>query len=74
MTCKVRRGTVEPAGVVGTRNGWYLAAWCRDRKAPRSFRLDRIASVRLLDEPMTPRALDDVLADLPFEVAEPPLR
>ena len=35
---------VEPAGVVGTRNGWYLVGWCRLREAPRSFRMDRIAA------------------------------
>lgn len=28
---------VEPAGLFGTGNGWYLAAWCRLRQAPRIF-------------------------------------
>jgi predicted DNA-binding transcriptional regulator YafY len=64
---------VEPAGLVGTRSGWYLAAWCRLRQAPRAFRLDRIASAALLDEPVTPRSLESVLPDVPFELSEPAL-
>jgi predicted DNA-binding transcriptional regulator YafY len=64
---------VEPAGIFGTHNGWYLAAWCRLRQAPRSFRLDHIAQATLTREPITPRSLDAVLADLPFEMAQPAL-
>ena len=64
---------VEPAGLVGTRHGWYLAAWCRLRAAPRAFRLDRIASATLTTEPIAARALDTMLPDLPFELAEPAL-
>jgi predicted DNA-binding transcriptional regulator YafY len=64
---------VEPHGLVGTRNGWYLVAWCRLRQAPRAFRLDRIDGTRLTDEPITPRSLDAMLPDFPFEVAEPAL-
>jgi predicted DNA-binding transcriptional regulator YafY len=64
---------VEPAGLVGTRKGWYLAAWCRLRQAPRAFRLDRIADARVTDQPVTARSLDAMLPDLPFELAEPAL-
>jgi predicted DNA-binding transcriptional regulator YafY len=64
---------VEPAGLVGTRHGWYLAAWCRLRQAPRAFRLDRIVSASLTTEPMPARPLETVLPDLPFELAEPAL-
>jgi predicted DNA-binding transcriptional regulator YafY len=65
--------TVEPHGIVGTRNGWYLVAWCRLRQGTRSFRLDRITGVSLTSEPVTPRSLDAMLPDFPFEVAEPTL-
>ncbi len=64
---------VEPAGLVGTRHGWYLAAWCRLRQAPRAFRLDRIARAELTEEPITARSLDAMLPELPFELAEPAL-
>lgn len=56
---------VEPAGVVGTRNGWYLVAWCRLRQAPRSFRLPRIVRAVLTRERVTPRSLDAMLPDFP---------
>jgi predicted DNA-binding transcriptional regulator YafY len=64
---------VEPVGVVGTRNGWYLFAWCRLRRAPRAFRLDRIARADLTGEPVAPRSLDAFLPSFPFDVAEPAL-
>ncbi|HZQ38661.1 MAG TPA: YafY family protein [Dehalococcoidia bacterium] len=64
---------VEPAGILGTRNGWYLVAWCRERQAPRTFRLDRIAAVTFTAEPITSRPLDAMLADLPFDLAQPAL-
>src|SRR5262249_33075226 len=64
---------VEPIGVVGTRHGWYFAAWCRLREAPRAFRLDRIARATLTGEQITLRSFDATFADLPFELAEPTL-
>jgi predicted DNA-binding transcriptional regulator YafY len=64
---------VEPAGLVGTRRGWYLAAWCRLRQAPRAFRLDRIAQASLIPEAVSARSLDAMLPELPFELAEPAL-
>ena len=67
------RRVVEPAGLLGTRAGWYLAAWCRLRQAPRAFRLDRIAQAGLTGESCSPRSLDAMLLDLPFELAEPAL-
>jgi len=64
---------VEPVGLFGTRNGWYLAGWCRLRQGPRAFRLDRIAEVTLTDETIAPRSFNDVLPNLPYEMAEPSL-
>jgi predicted DNA-binding transcriptional regulator YafY len=62
---------VEPVGLVGTRHGWYLAAWCRLRQGSRAFRLDRIAQASLTVEPVEVRSLDAMLPELPFELAEP---
>lgn len=64
---------VEPGGMVGTRRGWYLAAYCRLRQAPRAFRLDRITAAELTDEHVAERSLDSMLPDVPFELAEPAL-
>ena len=40
---------VEPYGAVHYDARWYLVGWCRLRGAVRSFRVDRIGSVELLD-------------------------
>lgn len=67
------RRTVEPAGIVGSRSGWYLVAWCRLRRGTRAFRLDRIAAAELTDEPIEPRPLDAMVPDFPFDLAAPVL-
>jgi predicted DNA-binding transcriptional regulator YafY len=36
------RREVEPQLLVRSREHWFLVAWCRERQAPRWFRLDRI--------------------------------
>lgn len=41
---------VEPVGVYYSFEQWYLIAWCRLRKGYRTFRLDRINGIRILDE------------------------
>lgn len=68
------RRIVEPAGLLVTQNGWYLVAWCRLRQAPRTFRLDRIEQARLTDEVVEMPSLDDMLRELPYDLAEPALR
>jgi proteasome accessory factor B len=40
---ELARRTVEPWGVVSWRGRWYLVGFDRDRAAPRSFRISRIA-------------------------------
>jgi predicted DNA-binding transcriptional regulator YafY len=65
--------TVEPAGVVGTPNGWYLVGWCRMRQDIRSFRLDRVTRAALTHESITPRTLDAMLPNLAYDLAEPAL-
>ena len=39
---------VDPYGIVFRRGHWYLVGWCHLRKDLRSFRLDRLSSVRAL--------------------------
>lgn len=64
---------VEPAGVLGTNNGWYLAGWCRLREAARTFRLDRIVQISLVNESAPERSLDAILHELPYDLTEPEL-
>ncbi|SNR99274.1 HTH domain-containing protein [Geodermatophilus pulveris] len=41
------RRRVEPQLLARTGDHWYLAAWCRERDAPRWFRWDRIEDAAL---------------------------
>lgn len=66
--------TVEPAGLLGTSNGWFLVAWCRLRQGPRTFRLDRVSHATCTGETITPPDLDALLAELPHDLAGPVLR
>lgn len=44
---------VEPVSLIYASGAWHLAAWCRLRRAPRLFRLDRIGRLEVLDERFT---------------------
>ena len=59
-----REREVSPQRLVHYRDNWYLDAWCHWRKALRSFAVDAIERVRVLDRPAVDIAdaeLDDVL-------------
>lgn len=47
----------------------YMEAWCRLSEARRTFRLDRVAEIRLLDEPAAPPELE--LRDLSAGLVQP---
>lgn len=66
--------TVEPGGLLGTSNGWFLIAWCRLRQGARTFRLDRIVQLSRTGEAITLPDLDALLAELPHDLAAPILR
>lgn len=56
---------VRPIGLFFWGYGWSLAAWCELRTAFRSFRLDRIRALEVLDERFHEepgRTLDDFMA------------
>lgn len=48
---------VEPLGVFGGAEHWYLLAWCRLRRDIRGFRLDRVLSVEATGEPAPERTV-----------------
>lgn len=48
------RRVISPQQLVHYRENWFLDAWCHSRNALRSFALDAIQSVKVLDE----RAID----------------
>ncbi|HZN13768.1 MAG TPA: YafY family protein [Acidimicrobiales bacterium] len=51
---------VEPFGVTGTNDNWYLMGWCRLRNDGRVFRFDRIHAAATTGEPVPRRSLDEV--------------
>jgi len=64
---------VEPVGFVGSDAHWYLVGWCRLREGGRSFRLDRIQTVRGTGERAEARPFELVGGDLVDLVRRPPL-
>ncbi len=44
----------EPFAIVSTQENWLLIAWCRLRAEFRSFRLDRIKKLEIMDEKFSP--------------------
>jgi predicted DNA-binding transcriptional regulator YafY len=57
--------TVHPLGLFFWGDRWSVAAWCELRGAFRSFRLDRIDRLRVLDQLFTAapgQTLDDFVA------------
>jgi len=46
---------IEPLGLIFSDRFWYVVAYCRLRKAVRTFRTDRIRDLRVLDERFPPR-------------------
>ena len=43
--------TIRPLSLAFVAPHWMVSGWCELREAFRTFRLDRMNSVRLLDEP-----------------------
>jgi len=59
--------TVDPYGMAFWSGRWYLAGWCHDRKAVRTFRLDRMsAEIR----PANPGDKPDFEPPADFDVEE----
>lgn len=61
--------TVDPLRVESVDADWYLRGWCHLREAVRTFRLDRITSIVVTDEPMTTAVEDVVLPETLFEAS-----
>jgi predicted DNA-binding transcriptional regulator YafY len=59
---QVTHRTVEPYGLAGWWNHWYLVGYCHLRRGYRLFRLDRIQAIELRTETFTRAADFDVQA------------
>ena len=65
---------VDPLRLDLVGESWYLRAWCHDREALRTFRLDRISELSVSDSPFVTRLNAEDLGDELFEVSETDLR
>lgn len=64
---------MRPLGCICWSSVWTLSAWCESREAFRSFRVDRIASLELLDERFRDepcKTLADLLRQVESQMAE----
>ncbi|MBQ8822530.1 MAG: YafY family transcriptional regulator [Lachnospiraceae bacterium] len=52
---EMSRRIVEPVQLLFKEYTWYLSAYCRERKAPRIFKLTRIKRLEVLEECFEPR-------------------
>lgn len=50
-----RERTVDPARLIVVQHEPFLRAWCLDRQAERTFRVDRIRDLEVLEVPVAPR-------------------
>lgn len=58
---------VRPLGLFFWGSGWSMAGWCELRTGFRNFRLDRMATIDVLDERYTPepgKTLDEFFASM----------
>ena len=46
-----KRRVVSPQRLTSYRDRWYLDAWCHEAKGLRSFALERVRSMEMIDEP-----------------------
>ncbi len=69
-TGAVTARAVEPVAFAGTRDHWYLLAWCRLRDGTRAFRMDRIIAATGTGEPAPHRSFRDLDVDIPDELIQ----
>jgi len=68
---QVTHRTVEPYGLAGWWNHWYLVGYCCLRRDYRMFRLDRVQSMQMLTETFTRVADFDVQTYMRDQLVKP---
>lgn len=62
--------TVEPVHLNFKSGAWYLQAWCRSRKAYRTFKITRMEGLRFTEEFFSPRAEPIPVMDNPEDTLQ----
>ena len=65
---------VDPLRLDLVGESWYLRAWCHDRQALRTFRLDRISELSVSQHNIITTLTDKDLSDALFEVSDTDVR
>jgi proteasome accessory factor C len=60
---------VDPLRLDSENDDWYLRAWCHSRQSVRTFRLDRIDALRVIDLAIEHRPADVPLSDSLFDTS-----
>ncbi len=61
---------VDPVRVENVAGTWFLRAWCHSREALRTFRVDRLENVRMLDTKIDIAIDPSTLPDTLFDVSD----
>ncbi|WP_166983536.1 helix-turn-helix transcriptional regulator [Paramicrobacterium fandaimingii] len=64
------RRRVDPLRIDSLDQNWYVRAWCHLRRGVRTFRLDRMSDVSIIDAEITHRAGDVTLPDTLFQASD----
>lgn len=64
------RRRVDPLRIDSLDQNWYVRAWCHLRGGVRTFRLDRMSDVAIIDAEITHRAGDVTLPDTLFQASD----
>ena len=70
---KAEKRKIDPYALVFRSGWWYLVGYCHLRKAPRTFRVDRIQKLSLLEKTFTPPVDFDVHVYLENEFKSQPI-
>lgn len=61
---------VDPLRLESVDRDWYLRGWCHLRRAPRTFRLDRMSELRATTKPTETHDAPLVLSDALFQASD----
>ena len=73
MNAKATTRRVDPYALIFRAGLWYLVGYCHLRKAPRTFRVDRIRKLKILDTPFQMRDDFNIQDYLKNEFKDQPL-
>lgn len=71
---ELTRRSVDPTDVFSHKGAWYLAGWCHRARAERTFRVERIRSLRVTGSEASTEHYDDVSTAFAFDAGSRALK